>query len=255
MGNLIQFSQGEEQIWEVINLDAPKDMLIGLNNTSPTQKLSSVHLLPNDEDPQATVYFSQDHLSWVLDSLDAKGASITTHQEVLTHQAIVNVNTHCWQLHLAKPNAQTLEQATKHSIEHRPENYRFHFTVSLDEEHIFLTLESEHQNVNLGERSHHYLLLHLARTFHQHKADGIDADNCGWIDLEQLSQELGLESNHLNIQVFRARKQFSSSCALNNSIQRRRGQLRLLCPSITIHKGDNLELNDTATLLSGSKAP
>ena len=84
-----------------------------------------------------------------------------------------------------------------------------HFDVSLDEEHVFLSITQDQRRLDLGERVHHYALLTLARRRLADRASGIDPHSQGWIDTELLSKMLGLEAAHLNIQIFRMRRQIA----------------------------------------------
>ena len=51
--------------------------------------------------------------------------------------------------------------------------------------------------------------------------------------------------------MFRARKQISQAFNPKDCLQRRRGELRLVCPQVNILKGDQLELS---TLLEGKSS-
>jgi hypothetical protein len=121
----------------------------------------------------------------------------------------------------------------------------FNFDVSLDEEHVQLCLEHKGEPIDLGERTHHYLLLHLARLKAQHAKDGIDCNNQGWINNDQLERELGIDNSHINIQIFRARKQIAHAIpninGLADLLERRRGSVRFNCSRATITKGEDCE--------------
>jgi len=70
----------------------------------------------------------------------------------------------------------------------------------------------------------------------------IKADQ-GWLDKEALGKMLKLSENHINIQIYRFRKQLISvspqSLALPQAIERRSGEIRIACDSIEINGGMN----------------
>ncbi len=121
----------------------------------------------------------------------------------------------------------------------------FRFDVSLDEEHIFLTLIRGDTAFDLGERAHHYLLLTLARRRLDDIQQQVDANEQGWIELEELSQMLDLDPSHFNIQIHRARKQIAQLetklTYLPQVVERRVGSVRFGCPSFTIARGSEVE--------------
>jgi hypothetical protein len=122
----------------------------------------------------------------------------------------------------------------------------FVFSLSLDEETTQLELHQpkQKQTIDLGVRSHHYLLLQLAR----HRANdierGLDAKSQGWIYADHLAAELGLDITHMNIQIFRARKQFVDNLPETvdheSLLERRGGKIRFGGVKFKIYKGATL---------------
>ncbi len=240
IGQVIRFGAAEQHSFQVQNIDEPKPMLLGMNPETTDQEIGNYHLLPNDDKPQAAIFYSQPQQSFIFEYLNFDAAE-ESDQQMLSHLELIELPPYCWCLFDSHPEKATVDINPGQTAP-AMRDIMWRFNVSLDEEHIFIQLEEDDKTCRLGERSHHYLLLHLARIFHEHQKQGTDLDNCGWVDIEQLSKDLGLDSNHLNIQVFRARKQISNAFNLSDHLQRRRGQLRLLCPKICIQKGDALEL-------------
>lgn len=120
------------------------------------------------------------------------------------------------------------------------------FQVSLNEEHIFLQAKlPSGENIDLGERVHHYCLVTLARRRLHDARRGIDATGQGWVAVGDLARMLGLEPSHLNIQLFRARQHVA--CALapeldpKHLLERRRGEVRLGGMPFRIVRGTVLE--------------
>jgi len=117
--------------------------------------------------------------------------------------------------------------------------------VSLDEEHAWLTLHHLGHVLDLGERSHHYTLLTLARMRMQDAQRGISTEAQGWVEHGRLAAMLGIDGPHLNIQLFRLRRQLAQAMphpleppAL---IERRRGALRLQALPCRVHRGQTLQ--------------
>ena len=120
------------------------------------------------------------------------------------------------------------------------------FDVSLDEEHVFLTLlDDAGRSCSLGERIHHYTLLVLARLRLEDAARGIDRGSAGWVDMERLSTMIGIDRSHLNIQIFRARRQILDALApaaeQAEAVERRRGEVRFGGFDFCIVRGGSVE--------------
>ncbi len=124
------------------------------------------------------------------------------------------------------------------------------FFLSADEETTWLDVYYHQRKVSLGARSHHYLTLNLARHLSQDIHNGILPSQQGWVDINLLLKELGIDLSHLNIQVHRARKQFATALSqiVPNAtasslplIARFKGQLRLIPEQFTITKAKNAQ--------------
>ena len=87
----------------------------------------------------------------------------------------------------------------------------------------------------------HYLLLLLARKRMQDQADGILAAEQGWVDKQVLSKMLGQNENHINIQIYRLRKQLLNnlpkSLCLPQIIERRTREIRFSYNDVEIFGG------------------
>jgi len=119
-----------------------------------------------------------------------------------------------------------------------------HFELSQNEEHARLRLEMGRQHIDLGERIHHYSLATLARLRMHDAQRGLDLHSQGWVATEDLARMLGVDSPYLNIQIFRARQQFSNALAPHSTrlpVERRRGEVRLSQCRFTVRRGALLE--------------
>lgn len=119
------------------------------------------------------------------------------------------------------------------------------FKVSQDEEHTHLWWSDGRQQFDLGERTHHYSLLTLARLRIADAHRGLDREAQGWVDVEQLATMLGIDPGHLNIHIYRLRMQLASLAADSSQspalIERRRGSVRIGAQAILIWRGGGLE--------------
>jgi hypothetical protein len=113
------------------------------------------------------------------------------------------------------------------------------FRVSRDEEHVQISVEHGAETIDLGSRSHNYVLLLLARERLADAARGVAEPACGWMDQEQLIRALRTRAERLNIDIFRIRKQFGDAGIRDAAtiVERRSGakQLRIGVSTIAIH--------------------
>src|SRR5690606_3151744 len=108
------------------------------------------------------------------------------------------------------------------------------FAVSRDEEHVELTVLAPGGDIDLGSRAHHYVLLTLARARERDAAQASAADSersHGWVHQEDLARMLQMDEQHLNVAVYRCRRQLAEAGigGAASIIERRTGarQLRI----------------------------
>lgn len=89
------------------------------------------------------------------------------------------------------------------------------FEVSRDEEHVALSLVQGGAVTALGDRTHHEVLLALARARLADQQSGVPAAEQGWLYVDDLLQMLKLELNHLNVRLFRARQHLARAGGLD----------------------------------------
>jgi hypothetical protein len=82
------------------------------------------------------------------------------------------------------------------------------FAVTRDEERVDITVVCPDRDIELPARSHHYLLMTLARA--RLAAAGAPPGERGWLERKELCRMLATDELRLNIEVCRARKQFSA---------------------------------------------
>ncbi len=244
IGDKIYFAGNSETTYVVKDLSAPADQLIKLdaenNATAESLKLNHYHLLPESK-PDSAVIYNKESGQWLFESLE-DGELIS--QEVLQDQSVVTLGDENWMF-----LSSHLEVATQMSSV--PQLYisdlDFIFNLSLDEETSELKIQHHINNkdFDLHVRCHHYLTLNLARYRAQDAKKGVLPANQGWVNTEQLVKDLGVDMRYLNIQIHRARKQFSEVLTnvhdAENIIERQLRKVRFAGASFTIYKGCELE--------------
>lgn len=228
VGDEIRFGNLDADPWRVDDLAAPADLLLPLCLGLKTITLKAFQNLPDDEHPKACLYRAPNR-QWVKETSDG-----VVH---LNDGDLVNVDGAAWRLVCSLEPPDTLAPSALVTC--------MKFQTSLDEEHVFLTLTRGRSTLELGERTHHYLLMLLARQRLADIALGFDANSQGWIDFDQLVSMLRLDKAHLNIQIFRLRKQFEQAVSQGlidqDFIERRRGGVRLGKVGIEIVRGSQME--------------
>ncbi|WP_346837479.1 FHA domain-containing protein [Microbulbifer sp. SAOS-129_SWC] len=238
-GDHIAFGRATNPAWVVENLDAPENLLIDLE-TGEAQLLEQYHLLPDEREPLASLHYSPLTGQWLY---EITGNSNGTHNAtIVKHGDRVDCGVHSWRLFLADNQGATRELSLKQlSIT----QFDLRFSVSHHEEHVQLQLRQGEIKQALPARIHNYLLLYLARARVNDMQRGVDADSQGWVSIQLATRELGITVNHLNTQIFRARKQIGESLpdAIDTSdlVERRSWEIRLGCNRFEIYKGSQLE--------------
>jgi FHA domain len=91
----------------------------------------------------------------------------------------------------------------------RVQQLQLTFQVSADEETVLIELRTQCWLKRLESRAHNYLLLHLAR--HRLRDSVLPRNEQGWVDRSSLAQRLQLDAEHINVQLFRIRRNFAEA--------------------------------------------
>ena len=233
VGDQLRFGLQHDNTWELVDSAAPASCLI------PTEQAHEPIWLYQDTHTNRQA----PHLDY--EPIDAQHCFLKLGREYGEyHQGQwIDYQGHNWQLLLVPPNP---VKTTQLSQSVNINTIRWQFNCSLDEEHIRLKGVTDNgQTLDLGERVHHYLLLILARQ-RQHDAEqGFDKSSQGWIEMTSLCTMLGLEQTHINIHIFRARKQLQSLIPQPldtvDFIERRSGSIRFRYAHYTIYRGSQVE--------------
>ncbi|KPH65653.1 hypothetical protein AMS58_04875 [Pseudoalteromonas porphyrae] len=242
IGDKIYFSGNSETTYVVKNLAAPADQLIRLDEynkkTTDVISLSHYHLVP-EHNPDHVVVFENSSGQWHLESLDD---ATQDDPEVLQDNHIITLGDSRWMF-----LSSHIDDVTQMSSV--PQLYindlEFHFNLSLDEEISELTIKYNNKEIDLHARCHHYLTLNLARYRAEDAQRGVTPANQGWVETDRLVKDLGVDMRYLNIQIHRARKQFSEVLThvhdAENIIERQLRRVRFAGKTFEIYKGHELE--------------
>ena len=242
VGDEIHFVEMNDPGFKVIDLTPPTDLLwpvdaTAAENVQPVY-LSRYHLLPDAQAPQLAIYFGDEEQQWFMENINGQ---VEQERIAIKHGDYVNFNNQRWKFIRAQVYGPT--EARVHQIK-KLTDFEFIFNLSLDEETTQLELHYLKQSIDLASRSHHYLILQLARHRINDAVRGLDNKSQGWVYADQLAHELGLDTTHMNIQIFRARKQLADGLpdALGQQclLERRGGKIRFGCEKFKIYKGDTL---------------
>ncbi len=219
LGDRICFGALDNICWVLSNDNAPKSMLMPIKSDAQAIELEGVVGLPNENNPEITLY-QEARGKWLCEN--SSGIIL------LEAGSKVSTENNSWYF----INAETIDETVKveSNLNKMTKPSTINFTVSRDEEHVSLRIVFENKPIDLGERTHHYLVLLIARKRIADRKLGVEESEQGWIDKDQLSQQLGLDENHINIQIYRLRKQLMqinpSAVQLLQIIERRRGEIR-----------------------------
>lgn len=216
-GQKVRFGGGARCVWQVNDLSPPGTSLLPLDPRRAPLTLTGSQLLPHPESPEIAI-FQDASGDWLLDR-DGEIRALAG-GDAVTFSGVT------YQLMLGERWDETLEAAE--SLAPAPQLV---FVVSADEEHVRVRLTQGPRTIDLGERSHHYCLLTLARRRLRDARSGLGPSEQGWCDCDELAGMLRVSATTLNIQIYRARQQLMSSAPdvarLASVVERRRGSLRL----------------------------
>lgn len=233
-GDELHFAGHGRNVWVLAEAGPPQSVLLPISHDGEILPLGISSLLPA-EDPVVEI-FREDDDRWLLIR--------DGHQQELRDADRIEINGETWQVQLVPDSV--ICQPTEATSVLNLDCMLFQFFVSQDEEHVQLTVKRDDgQQAEFGERSHHYLLVTLARKRYLDAIDGFDQEAQGWLDREELCRMLAMDPQHINIQIFRIRKQLAkllNSCRDSGDVvERRVGGMRLRSRRFQIFHSGRLE--------------
>ncbi|MFC0116727.1 FHA domain-containing protein [Pseudoalteromonas xiamenensis] len=236
----IDFAVAGENSYVVGDLDTNCRYLISQSIPRQVIEVTDQHVIPNDDEPSFIIYHDKIINYWFIEDLN------TNDRQALFDGGIVKALGTQWQYICATEHQSTEIMNNEHNIA----PCSLMFNVSQDEENTQLSINVDNKEYDLGTRSHHYLLLLLARHRIEDKENGVELSHQGWQYREHMAKDLGIQMNHMNIMLHRARKQLSDLAEqgapdLSFLLETYFGKIRLNCQDLSIIKGAHLETRVT----------
>lgn len=188
----------EEECWILEDDGPPQVMAVPLDGGIATVAEDGLLPLPSAENPLLTIYRAQNG-TWTYEDGSAS--------EPLTDQAIIQAGPLSYRFCLPQITSRTTPVSGLGGL--RVSNLHLEFLVSSDLEHIEILARAGEATQKLGARSHNELLLLLARTRRNDQEQGLPAPSCGWLSQDEVARMMRLDPEHLNVQIFRIRRQFA----------------------------------------------
>lgn len=209
-GSRVAFGQLDQQ-WELANDGPPQAMVVPLGGAEPLLIEEDLLALPSPEDPQATILRAGDG-RWTLERADEALLQLENQSRFRVGEQEFRFS-----CPTSLPRTMTSDRVPETRL------LELVFSVSQDEEYVHVRAEAGPLRLDLGSRSHNYVLLTLARHRLADAATKLPETSCGWVYQDELVQELAVAPSQLNIDVFRLRKQFAAAGLLDASsiIERR----------------------------------
>ena len=205
----------EDDPWELVDSGPPSALAEAMGTDELRTASEGILVLPSEESPEVVIYGDQTG-KWVVEENDE--TKRTVHD-----QEIFVAGGRSWRIRLPASQEGTAAVDTGPSID----NVSLRFAVSMNEEHVEITVIHRGKEIVLEPREHSYTLLTLARARMEER--DLPESEQGWVDRDMLLKMLGLDANALNVAIYRARGQLSSVGVTGaaNVVEVRRGQRRI----------------------------
>ncbi|WP_226647856.1 FHA domain-containing protein [Microbulbifer variabilis] len=226
-GDYISFPEDRDNTWSFVDSSSPMSVLL-LNGGEEYIELENCNILPNETNAELLITHERESGQWFIE----QGESI----KLIRGGDRVSLSGRSWVFY----SNENIADTKTFKIEKNNDQLKIFFGVSLNEENVQLVTTYNHVEQDMGYKVHHQLLLILARRLVEDETKELPIRDSGWISTDFLLHELKIESNHLNILIFRARSAFERAGIKNPPIDRRQGEIRLRPCGITIQKGSEL---------------
>lgn len=221
-GEVVTVSQGArlafgdmDDPWELAEAGPPAALAEDLKGGDLRSAQDGILALPDEEHPEVVVYADATG-RWMLEQGDQ------AHRPVVDEE-VVTAGGQPWRIRVPDRHEGT---ATMH-VTATLEAVSLRFAVSRDEEHVQVTVIFRGEEMGIEAREHWYTLLTLARQ-RQEDAEQPPSEQ-GWIERDDLLRMLGVDSNALNVAIYRARRQLQAAGVEGAAglVEVRRGQRRI----------------------------
>lgn len=184
--------------------------------------------IPSPDEAHVTVYEDL-HGSWIAEEEDG--------QRPVADGDLLTVEGSSWMLHLPTALDRTVDAEEQAPVFDALE---LKFNISSDEEHVEMALLRDGRWDVVGARTHHALLLLLARARLEDatQPDVATAEH-GWRYVEDVCRMLQIDDLRLNTEIYRARKELSASGVLGapRLVERRRSSRSLRIGTASVRVG------------------
>jgi pSer/pThr/pTyr-binding forkhead associated (FHA) protein len=219
--DVIRFSNYNRGVWELINNNSPCCFLKAVKVPQNFIELDKRIVIIRRETQQVAIFRNSNN-RWIFDDGKTETTLVNGYSYSINNENYIFIDNEC-------------QNETHRNID-LTQKASFQFTLSADEESVFVKIRINELILDLGSRSYNHLLLHLARIRKKDLDSGISEQSSGWVYIEELtnplSKELMLEVDeyYINNLIFRVRK-----CLFDlhpyghlfaNIIERERGKLR-----------------------------
>jgi hypothetical protein len=217
-GSRVAFGH-RDHVWKLLDDGPPEVAAVRADGKARRTADHGILALPDDDNAEATVFRGPDG-RWVVES--EAGERAIHDGDALRVQGVE------WRVHLPIVPASTWE-----GTEWGPTlaNVALHFQVSRNEEHVDVTVKFPGGQHELPARAHHYTLLTLARLRQEDAKTDLPEPEQGWVYQDELTKMLGCTPNHLNVSIYRIRRELASVDVVGAAgvVERRSGsgQVRL----------------------------
>ena len=218
-GAVIAFGQ-PDNAWRLDDDAAPTIMATAENADEPLCARNDLLALPSDDEPEAVI-FRDPGGNWLIEQ---SGETVR-----IADRATVRAGGRDYLLRVPDVIAPTWDNS---SPAPHLAALTLQFSVSRDEEYVALVARGEHHVIDLGARAHHNVLLTLARSrledrqARQAASRGAPPPESseGWVYQDELASRLAIDETHLNVAVFRCRRQLAEAGIVGAAsiIERRR---------------------------------
>jgi len=205
LGAVISFGQADNA-WRLSDDAAPTIMAVFDDGDEPLIARNDLLALPSDDEPEAVIYRDPGG-NWVIEQAGETAR--------IADRGTVRAGGRDYTLRVPDVIAPTWDSSSPapHLV-----TLSLRFQVSRDEEYVALTARGDHHVIDLGARAHHALLLTLARSRLEDRKTRLAADGApppesseGWVYQDELADQLGIDETHLNVAVFRCRRQLAEA--------------------------------------------
>ncbi|WP_437597611.1 FHA domain-containing protein [Sorangium sp. So ce590] len=207
-----------EATWTLADASPPVPMARRLSDGALLAGAGALLALPSADDLRACV-------------VEAEGGSFLVEIDGQSRPAhdgeVLQLGGEAFALHLPTPPAAT-DDAGEHAG--RIDETELRFRVSRDEEAVELTVAGGGDARVLPPRSHHYMLLTLARArLRDRDAGSLGPPQRGWVFVDDLCRMLSMDENKLNVEIYRVRQEMSAAGLARAAavIERRRSSRQL----------------------------